>query len=34
VMEKLERFGLMSRFDDTTFFPTIDEAVSAFVATV
>src|SRR5262245_23307587 len=33
VMEKLERFGLMSRFGEQTFFPTIDEAVSAFVAT-
>jgi MFS superfamily sulfate permease-like transporter len=33
VMEKLERFGLMSRFGEQTFFPTIEEAVSAFVAT-
>jgi high affinity sulfate transporter 1 len=32
VKEKLERFGLMSRFSDRPFFDTIEEAVSAFVS--
>jgi MFS superfamily sulfate permease-like transporter len=33
VKEKLKRFGLMSRFGEKEFFATIDEAVSAFLAT-
>jgi MFS superfamily sulfate permease-like transporter len=33
VLEKLTRFGLMSRFGKGTFFATIEEAVSAFTAT-
>jgi high affinity sulfate transporter 1 len=33
VKEKLKRFGLMSRFGERAFFATIDEAVSAFLAT-
>ena len=32
VKEKLKRFGLMSRFGETAFFATIEEAVSAFLA--
>jgi high affinity sulfate transporter 1 len=32
VKEKLKRFGLMRRFGDRTFFPTIEEAVNAFLA--
>jgi high affinity sulfate transporter 1 len=32
VMEKLKRFGLMSRFDESAFFATIDEAVGEFLA--
>jgi high affinity sulfate transporter 1 len=32
VKEKLKRFGLMTRFGDRAFFPTIDEAVDAFLA--
>src|SRR5215471_6227553 len=32
VKEKLKRFGLMSRFGERTFFATIDEAVSTFLA--
>jgi high affinity sulfate transporter 1 len=32
VMEKLKRFGLMSRFGESVFFATIEEAVSAFAA--
>jgi high affinity sulfate transporter 1 len=34
VQDKLQRFGLMSRFGDRMFFATIEEAVSAFAATV
>jgi high affinity sulfate transporter 1 len=33
VKEKLKRFGLMNRFNETTFFATIEEAVSAFIET-
>jgi high affinity sulfate transporter 1 len=33
VKEKLKRFGLMSRFGERAFFATIEEAVSAFLAT-
>jgi MFS superfamily sulfate permease-like transporter len=33
VKEKLRRFGLMSRFGERAFFATIEEAVSAFLAT-
>ena len=33
VKEKMKRFGLMSRFGEEAFFATIEEAVSAFVAT-
>src|SRR5262249_35167967 len=33
VKEKLKRFGLMSRFGEGAFFATIEEAVSAFLAT-
>jgi len=32
VQDKLKRFGLMSRFGESAFFATIEEAVSAFVA--
>ena len=32
VKEKLKRFGLMTRFGERAFFSTVDEAVSAFVA--
>jgi MFS superfamily sulfate permease-like transporter len=32
VQEKLERFGLRQRFGHDAFFPTIDEAVGAFLA--
>ena len=31
VREKLKRFGLLERFDESTFFPTIEEAVSAYL---
>ena len=33
VLEKLQRFGMMSRFGEDRFFATIDEAVMAFAAT-
>jgi MFS superfamily sulfate permease-like transporter len=33
VKEKLKRFGLMTRFGEQRFFSTIEEAVSAFLAT-
>ena len=33
VKEKMRRFGLMSRFGEPSFFATIEEAVSAFLAT-
>ena len=33
VKDKLERFGLMARFGQQTFFATLGEAVSAYVAT-
>jgi high affinity sulfate transporter 1 len=32
VKDKLKRFGLFSRFGEKTFFPTIEEAVSAYLA--
>jgi len=31
VREKLKRFGLLERFGESTFFPTIEEAVSAYL---
>jgi len=31
-MDKLQRFGLMSRFGERAFFATIEEAVGAFLA--
>jgi high affinity sulfate transporter 1 len=34
VKDKLKRFGLFTRFGEKTFFPTIEEAVSAYLATV
>jgi high affinity sulfate transporter 1 len=33
VMDKLKRFGLVTRFGETTFFATLEEAVSAYLAT-
>ena len=32
VKEKMRRFGLMARFGEQSFFATIEEAVSAFLA--
>jgi hypothetical protein len=31
VKDKLKRFGLTSRFDDQHFFPTLGEAVNAYL---
>ena len=34
VKDKLKRFGIFARFGEKTFFPTIDEAVNAYLAAV
>jgi hypothetical protein len=33
VKDKLKRFGLFTRFGEKTFFATLDEAVSRYLAT-
>jgi hypothetical protein len=33
VMDKLKRFGIFKRFGEHTFFATVGEAVSAYLAT-
>jgi len=33
VKDKLKRFGLFTRFGEQTFFPTLGEAVNAYLAT-